>query len=73
MKDWTERTSIVIRTATDGYTTRAVRTFAQLGSELNKVTGYGEIELLKKRVKEQGNVHTICLVSVHSYRLQRNT
>ncbi|KAH8104500.1 Mdm33 family-domain-containing protein [Cristinia sonorae] len=53
LKDWTERTSTVIRRRADDYTARAASTFAQLGSELNKVTGYGEIDLLKKRVVAQ--------------------
>ncbi|TCD62303.1 sensitivity to high expression protein she9, partial [Steccherinum ochraceum] len=53
LKDWTERTSIMIRQRADGYTAHAAATFAQLGKELNKVTGYGDIEVLKKRVVTQ--------------------
>ncbi|THH31185.1 hypothetical protein EUX98_g3010 [Antrodiella citrinella] len=53
LKDWTERTFIGIRHRADDYTAQAATTFAQLGSELNKVTGYGEIDLLKKRVVAQ--------------------
>ena len=54
LRDWVERTSILIRHRADDYTAHAASTFAQLGRELNKVTGYGEIELLKKRVVAQG-------------------
>lgn len=38
----------------DGFTRQVARTFAQLGSELNRVTGYEEIEALKRRVVQQG-------------------
>lgn len=54
LKDWVERTSTLIRNRADGYTVHAAATFAQLGKELNKVTGYGEIELLKRQVVDQG-------------------
>ncbi|KAI8986082.1 Mdm33 family-domain-containing protein [Trametes punicea] len=37
----------------DQFTGRVARTFARLGSELNRVTGYEEIEALKRRVVEQ--------------------
>ena len=37
----------------DEFTARVARTFAQLGSELNRVTGYGEIEALKRKVVEK--------------------
>ncbi|KAL1950177.1 hypothetical protein VTO73DRAFT_5300 [Trametes versicolor] len=37
----------------DGFTRQVARTFAQLGSELNRVTGYEEIEALKRRVVQQ--------------------
>ncbi|CAL1713360.1 unnamed protein product [Somion occarium] len=53
IREWTETTSRTIRKQADAYTARAASTFAQLGSELNKVTGYEEIETLKKRVREQ--------------------
>ncbi|KAI0632198.1 Mdm33 family-domain-containing protein [Trametes polyzona] len=43
----------------DGFTRQVARTFAQLGSELNRVTGYEEIEALKRRVVEQeAKIHT---------------
>ena len=43
-----------MRTRGDQFTVNVARTFAQLGSELNRVTGYEEIEALKRRVVEQG-------------------
>ena len=54
IRDWSEKTSYQIRTQADAYTVKAVKTFSQLGAELNKVTGYEEIESLKKRVVAQG-------------------
>lgn len=45
-----------IRDKADNYTALAATTFAQLGRELNKVTGYGEIESLKRQVVEQGTL-----------------
>ena len=54
LRGWTETAATTIRKHADHYTARTATTFAQLGRELNKVTGYGEIELLKRRVVEQG-------------------
>ncbi len=54
LRGWTELAATSIRKHADHYTARAATTFAQLGRELNKVTGYGEIEILKRRVVEQG-------------------
>ena len=51
---WSENVIIAARERVDLYTTSAIRTFAQLGRELNKVTGYGEIENLKRQVADQG-------------------
>ena len=54
LRTWSENAAIAIRERTDKYTHSAIKTFAQLGRELNKVTGYGEIETLKRQVAEQG-------------------
>ncbi|KAF7797398.1 hypothetical protein EIP86_008593 [Pleurotus ostreatoroseus] len=53
LRTWSENAAIAIRERTDKYTHSAIKTFAQLGRELNKVTGYGEIETLKRQVAEQ--------------------
>jgi len=50
---WAETGALTIRGRADDYSARAAKTFAQLGKELNKVTGYGDIEILKRRVVEQ--------------------
>ncbi|KAF7975338.1 hypothetical protein HWV62_9781 [Athelia sp. TMB] len=42
-----------VRQRTDEFTVNTAKTFSQLGAHLNKVTGYEEIESLKKRVIEQ--------------------
>lgn len=51
---WTEDVAIALRERGDRYTAAAAVTFAQLGRELNKVTGYQQIEKLKGEVVEQG-------------------
>ncbi|KAM5534956.1 hypothetical protein V8D89_011329 [Ganoderma adspersum] len=42
-----------MRVRGDEFTTRVAKTFSKLGAELNRVTGYEEIELLKRKVVEQ--------------------
>ncbi|KAI0766392.1 Mdm33 family-domain-containing protein [Trametes elegans] len=53
LRDATHDTVRRMRERGDAFTVKVARTFAQLGSELNRVTGYEEIEALKKRVVEQ--------------------
>ena len=47
-------TALKLRTRADDFTETTRTTFSQLGAQLNKVTGYGEIEALKRQVVEQG-------------------
>ena len=47
-------TAIDIRKRADGFTAVTQSLFSELGGQLNRATGYGEIELLKKKVEEQG-------------------
>lgn len=54
LREWSEQTAVVIRNRADDFTLRSKTTFSQLGAHLNKVTGYEEIEALKRRVVEQG-------------------
>lgn len=54
IREWAEQGSIVLRNRADGFTATTKATFSQLGSELNRVTGYEEIEALKRKVVEQG-------------------
>ena len=54
IREWTEKTAIVLRNRADDFTATTKTTFSQLGSELNRVTGYEEIEALKRKVVEQG-------------------
>ncbi|KAI0088723.1 Mdm33 family-domain-containing protein [Irpex rosettiformis] len=53
LRTWAEDTAVALRGRADQYTSSAIKAFAQLGRELNKVTGYQEIEALKKVVSEQ--------------------
>ena len=48
------RMATTARQQIDQYTANLARTFSQLGKEINNVTGYGEIEELKRRVGAQG-------------------
>lgn len=46
-----------LRQRTDEFTQKTSTRFFQLGSQLNRVTGYEEIDSLKQRVVEQGVLH----------------
>ena len=52
--DWTKHTSINLRHYADDFTAKSKSTFSQLGSWLNQITGYEEIETLKRGVVKQG-------------------
>lgn len=47
-------TAIDIRKRADGFTAVTQALFSELGGQLNRATGYEDIELLKKKVEEQG-------------------
>lgn len=51
---WSALTHTRFRRNADVLSSRASARFSELGGKLNHVTGYHEIELLKKRVVEQG-------------------
>lgn len=50
----TGNTAINIRKRADGFTSVTQALFSELGGQLNRATGYEEIEQLKKKVQEQG-------------------
>lgn len=54
IREWSHETAALLRHRSDTFTRKVAVTFAQLGHELNRVTGYEEIEALKKKVAEQG-------------------
>ena len=54
LRSWTEQAAITLRVKADDFTASTKTTFSQLGSELNRVTGYDEIEVLKRGIVEQG-------------------
>lgn len=60
VREWTDRTGIAVRQQADDFTNNAKIAFSQLGSQLNRVTGYEEIEALKRKVVEKGNVLSLC-------------
>jgi sensitive to high expression protein 9 len=51
-----------LRQRTDEFTQKTSTKLFKLGSQLNRVTGYEQIEVLKQRVVEQGVLHslTVC-------------
>ncbi|KAH7926449.1 mitochondrial distribution and morphology family 33, partial [Leucogyrophana mollusca] len=53
LREWSAVASAVVRNRADEFTVKTSSTFSQLGSHLNRVTGYEEIEVLKKQVVEQ--------------------
>ncbi|PIL22606.1 hypothetical protein GSI_15296 [Ganoderma sinense ZZ0214-1] len=53
MQELTTDTLKQMRVRGDEFTTRVAKTFSKLGAELNRVTGYEEIEILKRKVVEQ--------------------
>jgi sensitive to high expression protein 9 len=54
IRSWTEQAAIALRNKADDFTASSKVTFSQLGSELNRVTGYEEIEVLKRGIVAQG-------------------
>jgi hypothetical protein len=54
IRRWTERNSIAFRQHTDSLIPRMAISFTRLGGEINRVTGYDEIETLKRQVVSQG-------------------
>lgn len=60
IREWTDQAAITLRERADDFTVQTKSTFSQLGAHLNKMTGYEEIEALKKGVVEQGSFIQIC-------------
>lgn len=54
VREWSEQAMIALRNRADDFTAHTKTTFSQLGLQLNRVTGYEEIEALKRGVVEQG-------------------
>jgi len=50
LRSWTTRTSRTFRGQVDDFSSKAAVVFSQVGGKLNAVTGYEEIEKLKKDV-----------------------
>jgi hypothetical protein len=54
IRQWSERNTIALRHRADTLVARLAVSFTRLGGEMNKVTGYDEIEELKRQVVSQG-------------------
>ncbi|KAJ8523179.1 hypothetical protein ONZ45_g298 [Pleurotus djamor] len=55
LQEWMGPATAAFNNYTECFTLRAKERFSQLGPQLNKVTGYEEIEALKKKVVDQEN------------------
>ncbi|KAF8270806.1 Mdm33 family-domain-containing protein [Lactarius quietus] len=53
IRRWSEQQFIGLRQGTDSLVARLATSFTRLGGEINRVTGYDEIESLKRRVVSQ--------------------
>jgi len=53
IRRWSEQNSIAFRQRTDSLIARLAASFTRLGGEINRVTGYDEIEALKRQVVSQ--------------------
>jgi len=69
IRAWKEQAAIVLRSRTDDFTASTKATFSQLGSELNRVTGYEAIEALKRDVAEQEK----CIIAARQAARQAKT
>lgn len=56
LRDWGVLTSSLLGRRADQFSNKATTTFSNLGQHLNRVTGYEEIEALKRQVVAQGIV-----------------
>jgi sensitive to high expression protein 9 len=54
LRGWSQQAAGSVKKHAGSLVVAAQSTMSQLGSQLNKMTGYEEIETLKKRVVEQG-------------------
>ena len=54
LREWSEQKAIDLRQRTDAFVAGLAASFAQIGGQLNRVTGYNEIDALKRRVVDQG-------------------
>ncbi|KAG5728616.1 hypothetical protein E4T56_gene1980 [Termitomyces sp. T112] len=59
VREWRDQALVSFRNRADEFTAKSKVTFSQLGSELNRVTGYEVIDALKREVVEQeARIHT---------------
>lgn len=65
VQQWSTQTATAFRQRIDQYTANLARSFSQLGKEINKLTGYGEIEELKRIVVTQG-AYRVSFVLYHT-------
>ncbi|KAG6831957.1 hypothetical protein H0H92_006558 [Tricholoma furcatifolium] len=52
LRNWRDHAAVAFRHKADEFTEQSKATFSQLGSELNRVTGYEAIDALKRKVVE---------------------
>jgi sensitive to high expression protein 9 len=54
IRRWSEQNSIALRQRTDSLIARMAISFTRIGGEINRLTGYDEIEDLKRQIVSQG-------------------
>jgi len=59
MRVWWQINSALLRSRASDLSTNATAAFQDVGGKLNQVTGYNEIEALKKQVVDIGKAHEL--------------
>jgi sensitive to high expression protein 9 len=54
MREWSERAGFTVKSHADNFAVTTKTAFSRVGFQLNRVTGYEAIEMLKRQVTEQG-------------------
>ena len=74
IRRWSEQKSITFRQRTDSLVALIAASFTRLGGEINRVTGYDEIEALKRQVVSQGTSwSTLCPSSAWGTQIHRGS
>ncbi|KAH0832202.1 Mdm33 family-domain-containing protein [Lanmaoa asiatica] len=73
LRDWGALAGSSLRRRADQFSKRATTAFSHLGLHLNRVTGYEEIDALKRQVVEQGMILQLSAISDGNQRKAKTT
>ncbi len=73
IRRWSEQNSTAFRQHVDSLIARLATSFTRLGGEINRVTGYDEIEALKRQVVSQGTFGGYSLIPYMETQIHRGT